>query len=385
MLQSYKRTALSIDLGSTYVKLGYREPYEISARWVKCDTRPLDLDGTHFIPSTVIQAGGNYYFGTEAENLSPSENWDVYRNWKSDLYERNCGDSKVVASEFFRWLRRRLRSQHPEIDVDSADVFVSLPAFSVDLRRRGEDRILECAKSGGWSGTIRFTPEPISNALGVATNGRNHIFVHPGSTEPRPHIGEMCSGSALFRAIRARSVMAVSPGPQFQKWALLDFGSYTLDVAVLDIDAENFEEPITIASFKSIKHGAIDFFEVPLFDRIRDETGVSAQQFSLAVREKSKRQLLSNRPYVFPDNTKVEPEPALEIFSDYLRSSAHKADDALATANMACLSGGIVCAPATQGILQGFLGCNVLPVDNDDSRLATAIGGCSFWDFGTSS
>ena len=132
-LESYDSPLISIDFGSAFTKISFRkssgkqpDDYDFGTAFAKTSCRILNLDDSvnlidlnHkfdpdslCIPTIVACADGvNWYSGSENLDLVESERVKVYKNWKSDLFDRT-GDAGLRTSDlehavqFFIWLRK---------------------------------------------------------------------------------------------------------------------------------------------------------------------------------------------------------------------------------------------------------------------------------------
>jgi hypothetical protein len=147
-----------------------------------------------------------------------------------------------VAGGFFRWLRTFIEpicNKRGLADIGAIPVRISLPAFG--SQTKAEHLLVDILQESGWKTDDWFPAiaEPISNSIGVFTNGRNatHFPLRQGGREFQ-HNGRMFGESELFGALRER---LLREGQQYY-WAMgIDVGGYTADFAMLGFDLDEMD------------------------------------------------------------------------------------------------------------------------------------------------
>jgi hypothetical protein len=147
-----------------------------------------------------------------------------------------------VAGGFFRWLRTFIEpicNKRGLADIGAIPVRISLPAFG--SQTKAEHLLVDILQESGWKTDDRFPAiaEPLSNSIGIFTNGRNatHVPLREGGREFQ-HNGRMFGESEFFGALRDHQL---GEGQQYY-WAMgIDIGGYTADFAMLGFDLDELD------------------------------------------------------------------------------------------------------------------------------------------------
>ena len=127
-----ERPTVGIDLGASYTKVAYRGPLMRHGKnkFATMTTDVVLIDGTATIPSLMIMTDDHRQpsiTGADAAGTRPSENMEVFENWKSALYSSEFDANKVklvtVAGNFFRWLFERAIQLAPVHTISGSQLF----------------------------------------------------------------------------------------------------------------------------------------------------------------------------------------------------------------------------------------------------------------------
>lgn len=201
--------------------------------------------------------GGELWRMPEEEWLEARERWGI-PDEERESFERAVGrgrpvrrggaDVEALGVGFFRWLKSYLRPILKRLgieDPDAVETRITLPSFG--SHTEAERRLLGVLERAGWR-TARFSAalsEPVANALGVISGGRNAIW-HPVGRSgrplgPYPHYGQMFGDSLLFGKLHQRALGRCS---QRLHWIMVvDLGGYTLDFAMVGFDIDALDIP----------------------------------------------------------------------------------------------------------------------------------------------
>ncbi|MEX2156699.1 MAG: hypothetical protein WD773_07645 [Gemmatimonadales bacterium] len=240
------RDVLTVDLGSSYTKIGRREGWNANAILVR-DLPLAPRDVTFCIPSVVAHIerpkGERWLIGVEAASQLRGPGVTIYENWKRGLFSAAASaadqkESARVAVQFFLTLREHL----PE-DLAELPIRVCIPKLgNGDETQRLLTNIL-C--DAGWQvATKRPTVfEPEANALGILSRGRNRTWRpryldFTGGPERAPYLPSMLEPS-LSSVLRRATLRE-----KFEYYGVLvtDIGAFTTDFGYARFEPSFFSD-----------------------------------------------------------------------------------------------------------------------------------------------
>ena len=398
---------ISIDFGASSTKVAFRsECLPVSMGEHTHNARMFAVDSSILIPTLAIETGRSdqpWFFGQAAEELTPTEEMKVHRNWKAGLLRRDNGPetvrSTIVAHYFFRWLREELMAART-LPLNPS-VRILLPAF--DDFEALKNVVLECMKSAGWNENIEFGNEPHANALGILTEGRN--VYRKGNRSESVDFGQTYGMHNPY--IRAgRNAVLHSGSKNTYRIAIVDIGAFTTDIALLgfnvvDSDSDGLFDRIQ----ESIPVGAYQGIEVPLFQHLHKRHGIDHELISGSLRDEIKKAVLAGNTYNYLGKDlgdKIDQDAISIILKNLIDTIWSHIGSAIKRnpLNATYLTGGAANIPRVSQLLGEHLprlqvvghpdGKNQLKLsstyiidwrtDGDVGlrRIATALGGCSF-------
>ena len=302
------KPTVSIDLGASYTKVAYRGPLSRSGgmKFATCDTAAVVVEGAATIPSVVVYSGDRrrpWVIGADAAKLTPGAGMKVFENWKSALYSSAFDAGKVklvtVAGEFFKWLHQGLVAVGLDAQ-DSWRVRVTIPALQRIEDQK--DALIECMSLSGWPDDIEVVQEPVANMIGVLSGGRNVVSAH-GKISYKPTFGESHSDGLaqlnyVFGEMRRHALGHRKE--RYMRLCVVDFGSFTLDFASLELDLNVIDYdafPVASLSPESWEIGVIEHIDSPCFSELFRRNGIDSRQLSFGVKESAKRAIYAGQPY----------------------------------------------------------------------------------------
>jgi hypothetical protein len=365
---------VSIDLGASYTKVAYRKKLRRSGghRFATADTRAAVLEGTATIPSVMIQTTDRkrpWIAGTDAANTTPSEKMTVFENWKSALYSSAFDAKKVdlvwVAGNFFKWLVEGLDGIGVDFDGDCR-VRVTIPA----LKRIEEqkDALIHCMHLNGWPGEIEVVDEPAANIIGVLSAGRNVVSAS-GQISYQPTFGDAeGTGVTQLNYIygEIRKYALGSRQKRHMKVSVVDFGSFTLDVASLTLDLDVVDHsrfPIDSVESDSWEVGVIEDIDKPSFDELFARHEIDSAALSFGVKESAKVALYAGEPYavafgrgrVTLGESELDKRTVDDAIGEYCSKAWAKLSRHWEDSEVVILTGGGTCIPAVRDFFEGVL------------------------------
>ncbi|MBX2798912.1 MAG: hypothetical protein KTR31_14645 [Myxococcales bacterium] len=239
-----------IDFGNSYTKVGVRWDPELPSDLVKDDALQYDDELYVCIPTAAAvvrrESGDRWFLGTDLVGVREGiPGLQVFRNWKPAFFG-GSEEPEVdeVAERYFRWLRTLVDPALREFGPSFSERYVTritLPAFGPQAR--SEQRLLGILERAGWraAAAAPCVSEPVANALGIFTQGRNAVWLPDNAARPRAHTGKMLAGTPLLEVARRRYDNKYS---QKMYWTLIvDLGGYTLDFAMLGFDVTSMDMP----------------------------------------------------------------------------------------------------------------------------------------------
>ncbi len=244
---------ISIDLGNAYTKIAIRRELGEDARLAQ--DASLGLDGGLGISVPTVAAHAvrrgedHWWFGSDVARLAgTSASVEVHRNWKPDLLARplKAGDMhRGLAVGYFRWLRHEFLppvAARLDLDLKRVGTRLALPALALD--KAIQRSVLDIVTEAGFvlADVAPLVTEPVANAIGVFSRGRNIVWQTDPSSSPRPQIGKMFEESTFLDAVRARTL---EKSDRTDHWALVvDLGAFTVDCAMVGFDVEELDTPL---------------------------------------------------------------------------------------------------------------------------------------------
>jgi len=241
---------LSIDLGNAYTKIAIRRELGEDARLAQDASLGLDGGLGISIPTVaahaVRQGRDRWWFGTDVARLpDDNPNLQVFRNWKPHLLAGPNDLHRGLAVGYLRWLREDFLPpvlERLDLSFDELGTRLAVPALSLD--EGTQHSLLGILMEAGFE-PAQIAPlvvEPVTNAIGVFSRGRNIVWQAEPSAAPRPQIGKMFEDSTFLDAVRARTL---EKSDRADHWTLLvDLGAFTVDCAMIGFDVEELDTPL---------------------------------------------------------------------------------------------------------------------------------------------
>jgi hypothetical protein len=299
MPKIFSAPVLGIDLGASFTKLSYRPGWTRGQSYEKpCSV--VMIEGQSLVPSLVIHkkgVRGLWLCGQAAAGYRPISGDRVFTNWKSDLFSNDLtmrvGGSLKAAGEFFRWLHEKVSAAG--INVSKCRVKVCLPAFS-DIERPALILGQEMKLAGWENQTVSRVSEPRANTIGVFAEGRNSLNRWGAANEVNPVYRDMYpNGSLLLNHLRR---FGLTDGARHATIVIVDIGSFTTDLSVVDVDAGADGDFIGSTQQTSFRLGITAGFEQPLLENLSTRHEFAAESLNFEDREAIKRAFAEGKTYV---------------------------------------------------------------------------------------
>lgn len=306
------RPTIGIDFGSAYTKVAYRQkfPQQKKGIFVERGSEILSFGPithpTTLIPSIVIDTGSRtkpWLCGTEAAGTNPGKGWKVFSNWKSEIFSSNFRRRKnriaKVANAFFTWLLREIKSTQPFVEIGpDTRIRFSIPALGNTSEQ--EDFLRNCMVESGWPGDIEFFHEPVANAFGTFSGGKNYITAD-GHMSYTSMFGQhpISKMNIVIDQIK-RYLVKKTRNARYLKVAIIDCGGFTLDVAMLRLDlkvTEHSELQYEVLSSRSNDIGVVEQIDEVALTRLFKNHRVSNKTISFESLELAKIDLYSGKPH----------------------------------------------------------------------------------------
>ncbi|MGH7840435.1 MAG: hypothetical protein ACREQT_02820, partial [Candidatus Binataceae bacterium] len=298
-----KTPTINIDLGASYTKVAYRGALERHGRqqFASADAEVAIIEGTATIPSVMIQTGDRrrpWVAGSDAANMTPGPKMKVFANWKSALYSNEFDAKKVqlvrVAGEFFAWLLEGITKLG--VDCENCRVRVTIPA----LRRieENKDALVQCIRLSGWPEDVEVVLEPRANLIGVLSAGRNVVSA-TGLISYQPTFGVLGPRDFPYVFNEIRRYALGNRRKRDMQISVVDFGSFTLDIAKQKLDLKVVDHdafPLQDVSADSWEVGVIGEIDCCL-DELFGAHGIDGRSLSFIVKESAKAALYSGVVY----------------------------------------------------------------------------------------
>jgi hypothetical protein len=392
-----KTPTISIDLGASYTKVAYRRALERHGRqqFASADAEVAIIEGTATIPSIMIQTGDRrrpWVAGSDAAKMTPSGKMKAFPNWKSALYSSEFDAKKVelvlVAREFFAWLLEGITKLGVNCD-DNCRVRVTIPA----LKRIEEHKeaLVQCIRLSGWPDEIEVVVEPKANIIGVLSAGRNVVSA-TGRISYQPMFGALGPPELRYVFDEIRRYALGDRRKRDMQISVVDFGSFTLDVAKQTLDLKVIDHdtfPLQDVSANTWEVGVIGDIDRCL-DELFEAHGIDGGSLSFEVKESAKVALYSGGAYAIPQGRIVlgESEDDKAIVESAIEEYCQKAWSNIRSlcqdSEVVVLTGGGTCIPHVRGYFEDELKragiANVVLFSvGSTSKLAERGGGLSDW------
>lgn len=281
---------IGIDFGASFTKIAYRKGFT-AGRIRHFEERQSELvliDGEELIPTLAIETGQArrpWVFGKQAAQVKPGPGTTVHRNWKSSLLrpEGEPPDEKTmeVAYSFFGWLLRELQNgSRLPFDVVDAAVMICVPAFTNSGATLTQ--LASVMEEAGWTNDfIHKTSEPKANTIGFCTRGRNIR-----TTFNTPNWGDMFSMEHPFIQYTRNP-----RGEGSATLAVLDIGSFTSDLSLIDWHPGADADYLTEGSQSSFRHGIVEQLDAKCLPQILDDIGETIDSLGFSDLENLKERL----------------------------------------------------------------------------------------------
>lgn len=163
-------------------------------------------------------------------------------------------DAREIAAEFLKWIRGQLleslRSRSPTFpDLADIPVRVTVPAFAPEAQLAdlpGCRALADALQRSGWKlhPERPFISEPLANAIGVLTQGRNSIAKRrrdPGRHDLPPEkidMPTMFGSRSPIVVTDKNSSKSGGPFPVYRAF-VIDLGAFTADFALVELNPNN--------------------------------------------------------------------------------------------------------------------------------------------------
>jgi hypothetical protein len=290
------KNIIGIDFGASFTKIAYREGFTRGRvqKFEERETRRVFIDGDDLIPTMAIETGRErrpWVLGKQAAGIKPGPGMKVHRNWKARLLKSD-GDppdpeSLGVAHAFFEWLLGKLSEDFTlPFEIQDAIVMLCVPAFKgsgVTLKR-----LAAVMEEAGWSNEfILRTSEPKANTLGFCTGGKNIR-----TTYDTPNWGDMFDMTHPFISYTRNPASKESA-----TLAVLDIGSFTCDLALIDWHPGTHDDYLDDGSQTSFRHGIVEQLDAVCLPPILEAVGESIEELGFGELESLKERLYRGSTY----------------------------------------------------------------------------------------
>lgn len=303
----FSQPVIGIDLGASYTKISYRAPWSEGhepreLRRYVYPSHLVPIDGDILVPSLVIfTKKRGWICGKEAADYIPTSQDQVFQNWKSVLFSkkspRQVEGALDAASSFFSWLKLKLDQQHQGISVEQSRVKVCLPAFD-DIIEPAEILANKMYRNGWQNVSVSRLQEPRANTLGIFSEGRNNLWRQFPHDDPNPVFLEIYeSASPVLKHFYDSVMIGTSP---ILKIAVVDIGSFTTDISLLEFDSRSGGDCINQGIQKSFEIGVINGYEKPLFNKLAESRNMQFQTLSFNSIERIKSSISAEREIILP-------------------------------------------------------------------------------------
>ena len=282
----FSKPVIGIDLGASYTKVSFRPGWKSGKRY-EARSQLVNIDRDPLIPSLAILTRKGWIFGQEAAEYTPNPADQVYQNWKarifSDSRSEDVDASLDAAGRFFEWLHGRL--ERARLPVSDSRIKVCLPAFA-NIEKPAKLLAGKMHRNGWQNSSVSRLEEPRANTLGIFGEGRNCLWQAAGAPEPNPVFRSMFPpGGPLLEHLYRAVMIGTNP---IKKIAVVDVGSFTTDIGIVEIDARGDGDCIYPKKQESFDLGVINSYESPLLDALGKRHGFDPATLSFDLKEKIK-------------------------------------------------------------------------------------------------
>lgn len=353
----FKSPVIGIDLGASFTKVSYRPGWDKGRRYDR-EAKLAVIDRSVLIPSIAIFVARSqeWLCGKKAADYKATPADQVFENWKAALFSKKLDPqidgSLDAAGHFFSWLAQELAGAG--IPVKKARVKLCLPAFN-DVEGPASILAQRMARNGWANLSLSRIEEPRANTVGVFSQGQNVLWQSEPHLDPNPIFIEMFAASVLLNVPREH---ILARGDRCVTCAIIDVGSFTTDISIIEIDSLHDGDCIRKADQKSFVLGMKQQFEAPVFTSLFHAKGFENPPLSFSEKELMKRELALGGSYSIPlpqkrtiSITSKEYTLAAESASRSLADNAMKAFDGMCSGKSVkyvILTGGGVSVPAVK-------------------------------------
>ncbi len=306
-----KNRILSIDLGSAYTKVSFRNGTDAQSRLIT-DLPLASKDLPFCVPSVVAcvrrSTEETWLTGGAAASQLPGPHVTIYRNWKAALFpDMNApnadmpaqgaralsqSEAILVAHKFFQGLRSALSAAVFESDLSSFPVRVCIPDLGdFEVAEQLIKRILE---ETGWDPAAPdpAKSEPLANAVGIMSLGANATWV-PGVVDNQPYITRAV---ALPRMLTAHGLLEALNRVNGEYSILtVDIGAFTTDFGYVTFDAGRGSELNRPQILQRSSRLGVHDLDRSVYDRLAEPSKRAVRAATSADWDRVKALLYSNR------------------------------------------------------------------------------------------
>jgi len=323
------KNVIGIDFGASFTKVAYRVGFTEGAIEMFEDraSNLVWVDGDQLVPSLAIETGRErspWIFGKQAASMKPGPGMTVYRNWKAQLLRADgAGPSETslkVAHAFFGWLLKSVATPDAlPFDPQNAAVMLAVPAFENNVETLV--RLAGVMEVAGWGNQFMLrTTEPKANTIGFCTKGRNIRTIFD-----TPNWNGMFAPELPFIQFTLNHLMGGDPATL----AVLDIGSFTSDLSLINWHPGATEGYLDDGLQKSFRHGIVEQLDSRCLPEILNDANESIDSLDFLTLEALKKDLYHLETYELGGFTlgggshRELLEGAIETFCDDLWELIH--------------------------------------------------------------
>jgi hypothetical protein len=287
---------VSIDLGSSFTKIGVRDGWNGTSRLVSSGELS-DAGNGYCIPSVVarVKRGTSIHWqiGLAAAQQIRGDGTEVFEDWKAGLFvSQPSTQSEEIALRFFLELKTALGK------INTCGIDFSMPTRlcipKLETSAQAGERLVSICSEAGWRmcRDRGFVFEPESNVWGLSTWGRNQTGPSRGF-----------EGGNL--AIRLQAMLERSPLQEAYRdvkeggfgVCVMDIGAFTTDFAYLRFDTGHETADWTKPKVKqhSVSFGVRDLSRM-IIENLNSEVVDLLSSLSTNERDERMRRLYHGQP-----------------------------------------------------------------------------------------